>query len=193
MEDTGLRITELLHVTLADIDLNHRILVVTHPKTEEKCKCSVWRYQDLYSRKKVLEKANPDCSKCHGRGKYKKPQRTTITPRIIPDLELYTATLSKNNVLFDAHRKTFWEWGKSAGRQAGINIFTQKEEKLIEGIYNHLFRSLCSKRMESDTIGERYRDPLIAKKLRHSDRFMLDRYTKIDINYLLAWEAKKYG
>ena len=54
MEDTGLRITELLHVKKKDIDFRTGIVTVTHPKSKKDCKCSRWEYRDLVSRKKRL-------------------------------------------------------------------------------------------------------------------------------------------
>lgn len=192
MEDTGLRITELLHVKKKDLDFQTRILTVTHPKTERQCKCSTWKYKDLYSRKKVLDKSDKNCKLCHGNGKWKKPQRTTFTPRIHDRMFEYCKSMPDNEYLFPTSRQSMWVWGKKAGIAAGINIFRQLEERKIVGIYNHLFRKLCSKRTTRDAKDNDYKDQLVACKLRHSYQTVTDRYTEIDINYLINWERNRY-
>lgn len=192
MEDTGLRITELLHVCKEDLDFQTRILTVTHPKTEQTCKCSVWKYKDLYTRKRVLDKSDKNCKRCHGTGKWKKPQRTTFTPRIHDRMFEYVKQFPEGEPIFPTTRQSFWVWGKKAGNNADINIFRQLEERKIVGIYNHLFRKLCSKRTTRDAKLDDYKDQLVACKLRHSYQKVTDRYTEIDINYLIQWERKQY-
>lgn len=193
MEDTGCRITETLHVRKKDLNFKIGILTVIYPKSEKQCKCSVWKYRDEYTRVRVLEKADPLCEFCHGKGKWKKPQRTTFTVRIRGKMEEYCKTLNEDDILFPVTRKTMWVWGKKAGINAKLNIFQQKEVRLIEGIFLHLFRALCSKRMIRDAKYDDYKDQMVATKLRHSFAKVTDRYTKIDINYLINWENKTYG
>lgn len=193
MEDTGCRINETIHVRKKDIDFHTRILTVTMPKSEKRCKCSKWRYKDQYSRQKILDYADPSCDKCHGKGKWKQPQTTTITARLLGDLSEYCNQLEENQLLFPAPRQRLYKWGKMAGKKAGINIFQQQTEKKIEGIFLHLFRALCSLRMLREATDYPYKDQLIARKLRHSFRFVTDRYTKIDIHELLKWERSVYG
>ncbi len=82
IEDTGLRVYEALHVRKQDNDFRTRILTVMKPKTRITCKCSKWKYADLYTRRRVLVYADKNCSKCHGKGRWQRPQRTTFTPRI---------------------------------------------------------------------------------------------------------------
>lgn len=192
MEDTGLRITETLHVRKNDLNFNIGILTVTYPKSEKQCKCSTWKYKDEYTRSRVLVSSDAKCMMCHGKGKWKKPQRTTFTPRLKERLKAYCDSLQDNALLFPVTRKTMWVWGKAAGRKAGLNIFQQKEERLIEGIFLHLFRALCSKRMIKDAKYDNYKDQMVATKLRHSFKAVTDRYTQIDINYLISWEKKTY-
>ena len=77
----------------------------------------------------------------------------------------YCETLPDDeSLLFPVTRKTMWVWGKKAGVNAGLNIFQQKEERLIEGIFLHLFRALCSKRMIKDGKYDDYKDQMIATK-----------------------------
>ncbi len=192
MEDTGCRITETLHVRKRDIDFRTHIITVTHPKSEKQCKCSKWKYKDEYTRSRVLVSANKKCPMCKGKGKWKKPQRTTFTPRLYAKLDNYTYDLNDNDLLFPVSRKTMWKWGKQAGDNIGLSIFQQKEERLIHGIFLHLFRAMCSKRMIRDAKNDDYKDQLVAVKLRHSFNTVTDRYTKIDINYLYNWEEKTY-
>jgi integrase len=196
MEDTGLRITELLHVKKKDIDFESNVILVTHPKSEKDCKCASWEYKDLVSRKKKLVSSDKNCPRCHGRGRWKRPQRTTFTPRFAPKLLEYLQSIVDDEaLLFPVHRKTMWQWGKKAGDEAGIKITQYKDEKEIKGIFLHLFRSLCAKRMVIDANDEPYKIELIATKLRHSinSGIVTYRYTKIDINYLREWEARKYN
>ena len=193
MEDTGCRITETLHIRKMDLNFKNNILTVIHPKSEKQCKCSKWKYKDEYTRRRVLESSNPNCPRCKGKGKWKKPQKTTFTPRLSQRLFEYCEKLPDDtSLLFPVTRKTMWVWGKKAGVNAELNIFQQKEERLIEGIFLHLFRALCSKRMIKDGKYDDYKDQMIATKLRHSFQSVTDRYTKIDINYLIGWETKTY-
>lgn len=192
MEDTGLRVNETIHVMKRDVDFSTRILTVTEPKSEKECKCSRWKYKDQYSRTRILDTANPNCLYCMGKGKWKKPQKTTITPRIFNDLQRYCTTLKDDDLLFPTTRQSLWNWGKIAGTNAGIDIFQQKDEKLIKGIFLHLFRALCSLRVEQDSKNDDHQKGLIKCKLRHSNKDVTDRYTRIDINYLIKWEDSVY-
>jgi hypothetical protein len=144
------------------------------------------------TRQRVLVHADKKCPKCHGKGKWKKPQFTTFTPRMLYRLFEYCQFKQDEELLFPTTRQSFWNWGKAAGREAKINIFQQKEERKIEGIFLHLFRALCSKRMVKDAKDDNYKDQLVALKLRHSHQSVTDRYTKVDINYLIGWERKTY-
>lgn len=188
MEDTGCRVTETINVKKEDINFRTKILTVTQPKTERKCKCATWQYKDVYTRVRVLVHADKNCDKCHGKGKWKKPQRTTFTGRIAKQLEAYCESLQDDEYLFPISRQSLWVWGKKAGENAGIDIFQQKDEKFIEGIFLHLFRQMCALRMLRDGKQDNYKHELVSCKLRHSERIVTDRYTKIDINYLLGWE-----
>jgi len=193
MEDTGCRVNETIHVMKKDLDFKTRVLTVTQPKSEKQCKCSRWIYKDQYTRARILEHANPKCPTCHGRGKWKKPQFTTFTHRIMDQLKTYYDTLQDNDLLFPVSRQSLWKWGKKAGVNAGIDIFQYKDEKKIEGIFLHMFRAMCSLRMVRDAKDDKYTDALVARKLRHAVRFVTDRYTKVDINYLLTWENRTYN
>ncbi len=192
IEDTALRVNEGIHVRKQDIDFRTRILTVTEPKTESQCKCSRWKNADMYSRRRVLDYADKNCSKCHGKGKWKKPQFTTITPRIEDKLELYCNKFDDNDLLWPIHRITLWKFGKKAGVNAKINIFQKKEERVIEGVFLHLFRAMCSLRVTREAKDDDYQDQLVACKLRHSFQNVTERYTRININYLLNWESKTY-
>ena len=194
MEDTGGRITETLFTQKKDLNFLTRIWTVTHPKAEQRCKCSTWRYIDMRTRKMVLDTVDKNCPTCKGKGRWKKPQRTTFTPRIVDRLQDYVKDLKDEDYLFDVHRYTVWRWAKEAGKRAGINIFQQKDEKIIYGVFPHLFRALCSKRMIRDAKDNPYRDELLATKRRDAARtgFVADRYTKIDIMYLIRWENQTY-
>lgn len=195
MEDTGLRITESLHVQKKHLDFRTRIITVVYPKAEKQCKCSQWEYIDLRSRKRKLVHADKNCPMCKGRGRWKKPQYGTFTPRIVRKLLDYTKDLKDDELLFPVTRQSVWRWGKEAGKRSGINIFQKKEEKIIYGVFPHLFRALCSKRMMRDAKDDHYTEGLLVCKRRDAPRtdFVADRYTKIDIMYLLGWESRFYS
>lgn len=193
MEDTGCRVTETIHIKKEDVDFRTRILTVTRPKSEKRCKCSRWKNRDEHSQVKVLEYADTQCDKCHGKGKWKKPQRTTITPRLYWKLREYCDTLKDGERLFPISRISLWTWGKDAGERAGINIFQQKEERLIEGIFLHLFRALCSLRTTRDAKNDLYQTQIVDCKMRHAYDRVGERYNRVDINYLINWENKVYG
>lgn len=193
MEDTGCRVTETINVRKEDIDFRTRILTVTRPKSEKRCKCSRWKNRDEHSTRKVLEYADPNCDKCQGKGKWKKPQRTTITPRLYWKLKDYVDFLKPGERLFPVSRVSLWSWGKDAGNRVNINIFQQKDERLIEGVFLHLFRALCSLRTTRDSKDDEFHDQLIDCKMRHAYEKVGDRYNRVDINYLINWESKVYG
>lgn len=193
MEDTGCRVNEMIHIKKKDINLRTRILTITEPKVSALCDCASWRYKDLYSRIRVIDHADKDCKKCNGLGRWKEPQKTTITPRLIDSIKSYSESKKDEDLLFPIHRATLWKWGKKAGEKANINIFQVKKSKEIDGIFLHLFRALCSKRMIRDAKNDDYKDQLVACKLRHSFGTVTDRYTKIDINYLWNWEESIYA
>lgn len=192
MEDTGSRVNEMVHIRKKDINLKTRILTITEPKVSTLCDCASWRYKDLYSRIRIIDHADSNCNKCKGFGRWKAPQKTTITPRLIGVIRDYSENMKDEDLLFPVHRSTLWKWGKKAGEAAQINIFQVKKTREIDGIFLHLFRALCSKRMLRDAKNDDYKDQLVACKLRHSFGTVTDRYTKIDINYLWNWEEKTY-
>ena len=193
MEDTGCRATETIHVRKKDIDYRTNILTVTHPKTHARCKCSKWKYADMFSRRQVLASVDKTCTVCHGVGTWKKPQHTTFTPRLITKLKAYTDTLQNDDLLFPVDRTTLWRWAKKAGIRAKINIFQQKRERKIEGIFLHLFRALCSKRTTAIAKDDKYKDAIVMRKMRHSYKVVTDRYTEITIGYLVSFERRIYG
>lgn len=193
MEDVGSRVNETIHIRKQDIDFSTRVVTIIMPKSEKHCKCSRWKNKDEYSQAKILEYADPLCSICHGKGKWKKPQTTTFTPRLRQELYEYCSSLQNpEELLFPVSRQSLWKWGKQAGINAKIMIFQQKDEKKIEGIFLHLFRALCSLRTTRDSKDDLFQNQLIDRKMRHSIN-LRDRYNKVDINYLINWEEKTYS
>ena len=193
MEDTGLRINEALHVKKDDINFRTSIIQVTHPKSEQQCKCFQMEIQrPEYQDREFLCHQTRSVADVMGKASGRSHKHATFTPRLFAKLDNYTYELKEYDLLFPVHRYTVWRWGKKAGQNIGLDIFQQKDERLIEGIFLHLFRALCSKRMIVDAQQDPFRDQMIAVKMRHSYRTVTDRYTKIDINYLLDWEVKTY-
>ncbi len=89
---------------------------------------------------------------------------------------------------FNCTRQTSRKYGKMIANLAELNIFEQQDEKSIDGFWNHLLRKCRAKQMRRDGADEE----LVIPKLRHSFSNVTFRYTKPDINYLKAWESKKY-
>ncbi|HSA76912.1 MAG TPA: site-specific integrase [Nitrosarchaeum sp.] len=116
-------------------------------------------------------------------------QRTTILPYDIPILEKQTENLSKDDYLFKANRHIVWQYGKDAGNLAGLNIGEIQGKKTIDGVWNHLMRKSCSKRMR-DLGASR---ELAMVKLRHVNVGSHDTYDRPDLNAVLIFEDKHFG
>lgn len=116
-------------------------------------------------------------------------QRTTILPYDIPVMEKQLDSLSKDDYLFNANRHLVWQYGKDAGRLAGLDIGEIQTTKTIDGIWNHLLRKSCSKRMR-DLGASR---ELAMVKLRHVNVGAHDTYDRPDLNALLNWEDKHFS
>lgn len=178
----GLRISEAIGLTPNDFDLDNLILTLNNTKTGFK-KCSCAKFKD----KKLIE-VNPNCIKCNGIGKKRIPQFTTILPSDIPMLREYLSKKRQNKTLFDFNRVTVWRYYKKAGKNAGLSIREQQDERSIEGIWTHLLRKSRAKLMQK--LGAS--NELISLKLRH--RFTTtERYTRPDIVTLKQFEQKHFG
>jgi len=149
---SGLRVSEALNLKKKDLDLNHRLLIISKAKTG-------------YN------------------------QRTTILPYDVPMLEKQTETLSKDDYLFKANRHIVWQYGKDAGNLAGLNIGEIQGKKTIDGVWNHLMRKSCSKRMRELGASKE----LAMVKLRHVNKDSHDAYDRPDLNALLSFEDKHFG
>ena len=155
MYGCGLRVSEALHLTRHDIDLQNKILKVREAKT--------------------------------GKGKI---QKTTILPSDATRLKKFFEKFDckDDEQIFRTSRSTVWYYAKNAGLLAGLNIAEEQDNKQINGIWTHLFRKSCAKRMLYDGDAPR---PLVQKKLRHSFLEAVDTYLRADINALLKWEQDK--
>ena len=116
-------------------------------------------------------------------------QKTTILPYDVPMLEDFTKDMDDDQLLFTANRHVMWEYAKDAGRLAGLNIFEEQGTREIEGVWTHLMRKSCSKRMLKLGASRELR----MLKLRHAMKDAHDTYDKQDINELRIWEAKHFG
>lgn len=162
----GLRVSELLGLKKKDIDLNHRLLTIAKPKTGHR----------------VTFKSN---------GSFVDnitPQRTTILPYDIAMLETHMNNLSKDDNLFTMNRHIMWQYAKDAGRLAGLPISEIQNIKTIDGVWTHLMRKSCSKRMR-DLGATR---ELAMVKLRHVNHDAHDTYDRPDLNMLLDWELDHF-
>ena len=96
--------------------------------------------EDFDLQHKILKLYNPKTKK----GGY---QKTTLPPYLIPTLENYLARFSNSDQVFPINRQNAWRYAKDAGRLAGLSIFEEHENHDIEGVWTHMFRKACSKRM----------------------------------------------
>lgn len=116
-------------------------------------------------------------------------QRTTILPYDIPMMEKQLEPLSKTDFVFNADRHIVWQYAKNAGNLAGLNIGEIQTRKTIDGVWNHLMRKSCSKRMRELGASRE----LAMVKLRHVNIGSHDTYDRPDLNALLNWELQMFG
>ena len=115
-------------------------------------------------------------------------QRTTILPYDIPVIEKQLETKSKDDIVFPVNRHLVWQYGKDTGRLAGLNIGEIQGKKTIDGVWNHLLRKSCSKRMRELGASKE----LAMVKLRHVNKDTHDAYDRPDLNALLLFEDKHF-
>jgi integrase len=115
-------------------------------------------------------------------------QRTTILPYDVLMLEKHMSSLSKNDTLFPVNRHIVWEYGKNAGDLAGLKISEIQKQRTIDGVWTHLMRKSCSKRMRKLGASRE----LAMVKLRHINVGSHDTYDRPDLNELLNWEAEHF-
>ena len=115
-------------------------------------------------------------------------QRTTILPYDIPMMEKQLDPLSKTDFVFNANRHIVWQYGKDAGNLAGLSIGEIQNKKTIDGVWNHLMRKSCSKRMRELGASRE----LAMVKLRHVNTGSHDTYDRPDLNALLNWELQMF-
>lgn len=163
----GLRVTEGISLEKRDIDLNHGLVTIRKPKTGHKKK---FRTDGT-----VVDNVQS--------------QRTTILPYDIPMLEKHIDQLSSNDKLFPVNRHIVWQYGKDAGNLAGLNIGEIQGNKIIDGVWNHLMRKSCSKRMQELGASRELR----MLKLRHVFRDAHDAYDVADINALKNFEVLHFS
>jgi integrase len=185
---SALRISETLNIYPGDIDLDRLIITLNQTKTGFK-KCRKCKGQG--------------CEKCDNLGKIRKPQRTTIHPHYTDSLRSYLKGKDPTKPLFSTNRITLWDYAKKAGRLvAGLDVFEEQQERMIQGIWTHLFRKSRAQQMMRD-IGpdekESFVYELVKVKLRHAReaRDVTQRYSniigqKLGLNDLLEWEKKHY-
>lgn len=134
--------------------------------------------EDFDLKHRILKLWNPKTKK----GGY---QKTTLTPKLIPTLDNYLKRFSNSDQVFPVNRQNAWRYAKDAGRLAGLSIFEEHDNHDIEGVWTHMFRKACSKRMQELGASRELR----MLKLRHAFKDAHDAYDKVDINALLKWEA----
>ena len=116
-------------------------------------------------------------------------QLATILPYDIYPLEKHFATKSKKDKAFPVGRHLLWDYSKDAGRLAGLNIGEVQKQKVVDGMWTHLFRKSCSKRMKALGASRELR----MAKLRHVFKDAHDAYDNEDIQAVLGWEWGQWG
>ena len=116
-------------------------------------------------------------------------QKTTLPPYLINSLDGFLKRFSNSDQVFPVNRQNAWRYAKDAGRLAGLSIFEEHENHDIEGVWTHMFRKACSKRMQELGASRELR----MLKLRHAFKDAHDAYDKVDIMALLKWEAVNLG
>lgn len=184
---SGLRISETLQLTKDDIDFAKKIIKIRFAKTG-------W--------KKCKDCKGYGCRVCDKLGKIRKTQYTTLHPNYADSLRVYMSKVT-GPYLFATNRVTLWSLAKKAGNEAGLHVFEQQKERMIEGVWTHLFRKSRAQQMMLDRAADEtteYVYELVKIKLRHATeaRDVTQHYTnflgkKLTIMDLLAWEGKHYA
>ena len=115
-------------------------------------------------------------------------QRATILPYDIDMMQKQLDPLSKDDIVFPANRHILWQYAKDAGNLAGLQIGEIQRSKTIDGVWTHLLRKSCSKRMKELGANRELR----MLKLRHVFKDAHDTYDAPDLNELLDWELHKF-
>jgi len=122
------------------------------------------------------------------RAKTGRNQKTTILPYDIPRLEKFLKGKQLGKRLFPTSRSTVSRYAKNTGIMAGLNIFESQKERDVTGIFTHIFRKSCSKRMRILGADRELR----MRKLRHAFKDAHDTYDAVDLNTLSLWEAENF-
>lgn len=139
--------------------------------------------EDFHLNEKILIIKSPKTNK-------KGIQKTTILPYQVATFEkmLERYTLKDSDLVFPISRMTVWQYCKDASIMAGLPIAEEQEEKSINGVWTHLFRKSCSKRMANLGASRELR----MRKLRHAFKDAHDTYDAVDINTLKDWEMEHF-
>lgn len=116
-------------------------------------------------------------------------QKTTILPYHVATFEKRLENLSQSAIVFPVSRMTVWQYCKNASIMAGLPIAEEQEERSVNGVWTHLFRKSCSKRMQVLGASRELR----MRKLRHSFRDAHDTYDAVDLNAVKDWEWKQFA
>jgi len=87
--------------------------------------------------------------------------------------------------LFNFNRQLMWRYVKLACKFANLDLVEQQDQRLIIGAWTHLIRKSRAKLMIELGAAE----VMVKVKLRHTFS-TTERYTKPDINALIAWERE---
>ena len=118
--------------------------------------------------------------------KKRKLQFTSIPPDL-PDFVINIIHMAQDNNydLFPFTRQLIWSYVKKAAKMAELELGEQQDERYIEGAWTHLIRKSRAKMMIELGAPE----VMVKVKLRHTFS-VTERYTKPDINALIAWERE---
>lgn len=196
----AMRAGEFRLVKLEDFDFNIYEIKLLHTKSGWRwCKkCSVTKRYTHVNRK-YLVSCDPDCKKCDGTGKERRPQFTWFSKSLMKEFKDFAKDnhLNKVDWFFKSPSfpklafgyNTIGERCREVGRLCNFNILARYEVRRVRNIYTHIFRHSKAQQMDRDGI------PIgtISKKLRHSNIQITTRYIQADLDDAKKVEGDMYG
>lgn len=189
--DAALRSGEGRNMKAEDLDLQYARLKLPRTKTGwDWCSCSKHA-------KRVLLDVDPNCEKCLGVGKLRRPQFATYSEKFAHQMNkfLQECKIIATHYTFSSPsypkqpigRDWIWKSMKEVGELCSYDIFGERKTRVMKGFYTHLMRRSRAIQMDMDGA------PLgvISRKLRHMDIKTTSTYIKSSIGDLQKWERQE--
>ena len=173
----GLRISEATSLTAEDIDTELKEVIIKRSKTKwHFCKCAKTKTRKSFRReRKVMISCDENCTRCNGKGKVHEPDKTSIPPDFIPELDEYLK--GKTGRLFNTNRFTVHYWLKVLGKRLNITALTTPQSETHEKTKCHIFRKSIGK----DMLYQGLKLNEVSAKLRHNDLTTTSDYLKLKL------------